>query len=63
MQSTENITKYGKGKDHFVQPNCVGCQVKFPVGCIHALPEGKCGARQLPQSEDTSPADRHGTNK
>lgn len=43
MQSTKNINKYGKGRDHFVQPNHVGCQVKFPVGCIRALPGDECG--------------------
>lgn len=43
MQSTENINKYGKGRDHFIQPTCVGCQVKFPVGCVHALPGHECG--------------------
>lgn len=32
MQSTKNINKYGKGRDRFIQPNRVGCQVKFPVG-------------------------------
>lgn len=43
MQSTENINKYGKGRDHFIQPTCVGFQVKFPVGCVHVLPGHECG--------------------
>lgn len=43
MQSTENINKYGEGRDHLFQPNRVGCQVRFPVGCIHALPGGEHG--------------------
>lgn len=48
MQSTKNINKYGKGRDHFVQPNHVGCQVKFPVGCIRALPGDECGPTAPP---------------
>ena len=48
MQSTKNINKYGKGRDHFAWPDRVGCQVKFPVECTRALPGDEGGPTTPP---------------
>lgn len=48
MQSTKNINNYGKGRENFLWPNRVGCQVKFPVGCIRAHPGHQHGQTAPP---------------